>query len=183
MSTTTKLLDAAEQRMRKGGYNAVSFRELAEDTGIKSSSVHYHFPKKEDLGSALVKRYAERFFENLNSQASDANTPIAKLNAFSRVYRTALTEDKAICLCGLLGAEIKGLPHPLAHGIKGFFDENITWIEQALPREIPKSKRCKIARTVVASHQGALMLATSMDDITLFDMISETSLQHALSLH
>ena len=62
MLTIDKLLDAAEYRMRRGGYNAVSFRDLASDTDIKSSSVHYHFPRKEYLGVALIKRYAERFF-------------------------------------------------------------------------------------------------------------------------
>ena len=54
------LLNAAERRVRRSGYNAVSFRDLADDVGIKSASVHYHFPQKADLGVALVERYARR---------------------------------------------------------------------------------------------------------------------------
>jgi AcrR family transcriptional regulator len=56
--TVEVLLDAAEKRIRKCGYNAVSFRDLAVDADIKSASVHYHFPRKEDLGLALVQRYS-----------------------------------------------------------------------------------------------------------------------------
>ena len=37
-----------------------SFRELAADVGVKSSSVHYHFPTKEALAAAVIRRWAER---------------------------------------------------------------------------------------------------------------------------
>ena len=42
------IMDAAERRMRIGGFNGFSFREIAADVGVKSSSVHYHFPTKGD---------------------------------------------------------------------------------------------------------------------------------------
>ena len=32
--------------MRRGGFHGFSFRDLAADVGIKSASVHYHFPIK-----------------------------------------------------------------------------------------------------------------------------------------
>jgi len=46
--------------MRAGGFHACSFREIATDVGIKSASVHHHFPAKADLGAALVARYTAR---------------------------------------------------------------------------------------------------------------------------
>ncbi len=180
-ATTTKLLDAAEKRMRKGGYNAVSFRDLAEDTGIKSSSVHYHFSRKEDLGIALVERYSERFFNALEKCAARAKTPADKLKAFTRVYRDALVEDDAICLCGLLGAESGGLPHPVADGVQSFFDANIDWVAGALPGRISRTGRRNLASTVLAAHQGAMMLATSMNSIKVFDTITATSTKQALA--
>ena len=39
------ILDAAEKRIRSVGYNAFSFRDLADDVGIRSASIHYHFPQ------------------------------------------------------------------------------------------------------------------------------------------
>ena len=48
----TAIMDAAERRMQLGGFGGFSFREIAADVGIKSSSVHYHFPTKEDLAFA-----------------------------------------------------------------------------------------------------------------------------------
>jgi len=170
--TTAQLLDAAEYRMRRGGYNSVSFRDLASDTNIKSSSVHYHFPKKEDLGIALIDRYAARFFDALMLASRQAKTPKEKLSAFRAVYRDALYKDKAVCLCGLLGAEMAGLPSTLADGVKAFFEANIKWVSDALPADLAKSERYKRASTLVAAHQGAMMMANSNDDHKLFDTVT-----------
>ena len=49
----TEIMDAAERRMRIGGFNGFSFREIAADAGVKSSSVHYHFPTKEKLAAPV----------------------------------------------------------------------------------------------------------------------------------
>ena len=54
MDSATQILDIAERRMRQTGYNAVSYRDIAAEMGIKSASLHYHFPKKADLGAALT---------------------------------------------------------------------------------------------------------------------------------
>jgi TetR/AcrR family transcriptional repressor of nem operon len=173
MDTTNKLLDAAEYRMRRGGYNAVSFRDLAGDMDIKSSSVHYHFPRKEDLGVALVERYSERFFAALAKASKKATTPTQKLQAFRSVYRMALNKDDAVCLCGLLGAEMAGLPDALTTGVQSFFKANVEWIVQALPDDLSKSEKYKRANTIVATHQGAMMMATSLRDKKLFDSVTE----------
>jgi TetR/AcrR family transcriptional repressor of nem operon len=180
-SITEKLLDAAEYRMRRGGYNAVSFRDLAADTSIKSSSVHYHFPKKEDLGVALVERYAARFFGALTDEAAAAESGFAKLKAFQSVYRKALVDDQAVCLCGLLGAELAGLPEGLTTGIRGFFNDNIDWVEGALPDDLSNEERRNLASTIVATHQGAMTLASSLNDHGLFDRITDRIIEAAIS--
>jgi len=53
------ILEVAQEMVRQGGYNNFSFRNIATAVGIKSSSVHYHFSTKEDLGVAVAKYYTE----------------------------------------------------------------------------------------------------------------------------
>ena len=161
-STTQRIMDAAESRMRLNGYHAVSFRDLADDLGIKSASVHYHFPQKEDLGLALVERYSERFFSAVNERAAKAKTPKDKIAAFCKTYEDALKTSDKICLCGLLGAESCGLPDGLSKAVAAFFDGNIKWVWQALPSDMDASKRKAAATQTVATLQGAMMLATSL---------------------
>ena len=47
MTKKQELLAVAQNKVREGGYNNFSFRELAKEVGIKSASVHYHFPTKQ----------------------------------------------------------------------------------------------------------------------------------------
>ncbi len=56
MSSDTKntILDAAERMIQERGYHDVSFRAIAAEVGITSSSVQDHFPSKTDLGVALA---------------------------------------------------------------------------------------------------------------------------------
>ena len=53
----------ASAAIRKSGLNSVSFRTLADEVGVKSSSVHYHFPTKLDLAQSVVGVYTEDFGE------------------------------------------------------------------------------------------------------------------------
>jgi len=175
-STTERLMDAAESRMRLNGYHAVSFRELADDLGIKSASVHYHFPQKEDLGLALVERYSERFFAAVNARAAKAKTPKEKVAAFCKTYEEALKTSDKICLCGLLGAESCGLPEDLSKAVAAFFDANIKWVWQALPSDMEAAKRKATATQTVATLQGAMMLAISLRSPKTFETAAKTLL-------
>lgn len=162
-------MDAAESGIRLRGYHAVSFRDLAEELGIKSSSVHYYFRQKEDLGIALVERYAERFFAALDAKVSKAKTPEDRLRAFARAYRDALTGSDRICLCGMLGAESYGLPPALSDAAAEFLQANVDWVADTLSGTMKLKARKKRAAHIVATLQGAMILASSLKDYGIYD--------------
>lgn len=167
--TIDKLMDAAESGIRLRGYHAVSFRDLADDLGIRSSSVHYYFRQKEDLGLAVVERYAARVFAAVEEAAADAKTPADRLRALCTVYRQALTDSDRICLCGMLGAESCGLPDKLAAAVAAFFDANIAWIAKALPKALPAKERRRRAAHILATLQGAMIVAGTLKSHKIFD--------------
>ncbi len=55
------MLDAAFRIMREEGYAAVSSRRVAEEAGLKSQLVHYHFGTMDNLFLALFRRTEEEF--------------------------------------------------------------------------------------------------------------------------
>lgn len=167
--TIDRLLDAAEAGIRLRGYHAVSFRELADELGIKSSSVHYYFRQKEDLGLAVVERYAARVFAALTAEASNAKTPTDHLAALCAVYRQALRGSDSICLCGMLGAESAGLPEKLSAAVAAFFQANIDWIAATLPQTMPAKARRGKAIHILATLQGATTVAGSLKSHKVFD--------------
>ena len=167
--TRTQLLDCAEAQIRQRGYHAVSFRELADALGIKSASVHYYFPQKEDLGLALVERYRERFFSALNDADPGAAHWQSRIAAFRATYRAAFTADDRICLCGMLGAESGGLPPRLAQAVGDFFQANIQWLTPTMDPDLPPERQTMRATAIVSALQGAMMLAVATGDLALFD--------------
>ncbi|AGP34642.1 TetR/AcrR family transcriptional regulator [Sorangium cellulosum] len=168
-ATAERILDEAELRMRHGGYNAVSFRDLAKAVGIRSASIHYHFPQKEDLAVALVHRYSAKFFTALAEQTRDASDSIQRVRQFCCAYRRDLLGANAICLCGMLGAESCGIPQAVSAAVAGFLQANIDWLVTALPTGLNLDERRSRAIGIVASLQGAMILAVALNDVSLFD--------------
>lgn len=163
---TTKgaeILDAAERHMRKGGFDAVSFRDLAAEVGIKSASVHYHFPQKADLGAAVVERYAARIMAFLGAPDDPAETVHLRITRLCETYRQALFDDGLACLCCVLGAAFPDLPKPVAATIRTFFDQLLLWTERALAGGDGGTRRAK-ATHIVASLQGSMILAMTTGD-------------------
>ncbi len=98
-----QILEAAERRVRSVGFANTSFRDIAKDVGVKSASVHYHFPTKADLGEALIAAYTERFEARLAAISLDELIPA--ITNFVGLYSEALVLDESICLCAIMGAE------------------------------------------------------------------------------
>lgn len=167
MSDTTmrdRILDAAEARARRGGYSAFSFREIAGDVGVKSSSIHYHFPTKPALAEALALRYTERAREMLGDPtkllAGDATTRVTSM------FRNALVRDDRMCLCGLFGAERDVLPPEVAVAVAGFFRMVLDYLGTTIPDGPPHGT----PEAVLARLEGALILARSLRDESVFDL-------------
>ena len=127
-STKDLLLDAAEQRIRTSGYNGFSFRDLANDLGIKSSSVHYHFTTKEDLVEGTVNRYTKTLLAALGDPADLVAKGQNPIVAFAKAYEASYLQSKAMCLCGVLAAEKVQLSDGLNTALNTFFDENLAWL-------------------------------------------------------
>jgi TetR/AcrR family transcriptional repressor of nem operon len=154
------ILDAAEQRIRLAGYSGFSFREIAADVGVKSSSVHHHFPTKEALAAAVARRYTERFEKVVEKDIKAGTKPI---EAWRRAFRQALVQDRRMCLCGILGAASADLPPEVAREAKRFFERGLNSLKQTA------SLSSRAALRLFATLEGAMLVATSLDDVSAFD--------------
>ena len=55
--TAEKIVDLAESYMQSRGFNGFSFRDIQNELGIKTASIHYHFKTKQDLAQTVFERY------------------------------------------------------------------------------------------------------------------------------
>ncbi len=164
-----EILEAAEKMVREGGYNAFSFREIATAVGIKSSSVHYHFPTKADLGAAVATYYTDKFMDHLGTPEGIFQKNKDPIDIYIKAFRSALTKDKRMCLCGMLGAEIDGLPAEVSTQTKIFFERNIEWLTTAYTlKESKKNAKTKAIQTL-SLLEGAMITSNVLNDTKAFD--------------
>lgn len=169
-----KILIAAEKRVRRYGFSEMSFRDLANDVGIKSASVHYHFPTKPDLGEALVIRYAEHFKAELDK--IDPNDLRGALKDFVALYSNALVLNESICLCAVMGAEAIGLPENVNKRTKAFFDMNKAWLETLFAKHEVKDAG-DAASLIVAALEGGMIVASSSNDRSMFEQVARMAVR------
>ncbi|MEM7306245.1 MAG: TetR/AcrR family transcriptional regulator [Planctomycetota bacterium] len=161
--TATQLLDVAQDLIQQRGYNAFSYKDLADAVGIKTASIHYHFPAKTDLGVALMRRYQAELEVALAKVDRAARTAKGKLKAFVQLY--AQTESAgAICLCGSLAADRQTLAPELQEAVSDYLDRSVRWVAQVVAGGVRDGeltyagKPAELAATLLSSLQGGLIL-------------------------
>lgn len=172
MSKKEALLKAAENKVRLGGYNNFSFRELATEVGIKSASVHYHFPTKADLGAALAHQYTNSFLSALGEPNEIKEKGKNPIDIYTDLFRQALLEDDKMCLCGLLGAQSESLPDKVRLEVKRFFEQNLSWL-QAAHRVNKEQDPVYAAIMTMSVLEGGMMISKALNDHSYFKLLTE----------
>jgi TetR/AcrR family transcriptional regulator, transcriptional repressor for nem operon len=168
------ILSSAEARMRRGGFHGFSFRDLAADVGIKSASVHYHFPTKADLAVSLMRNYQEQMLAAFGDP-EDGRTLADKLGAVRDAYANKLSKA-GICLCGILAAEHAGLPEPVGEALRDYFAACRNWLISAFVKSGIREpeKRVLVFSSAV---QGALLMSHALGEPTLFNHVAEEAIR------
>lgn len=63
----TRLLEAAERLMLQEGFHSVSVDRIIAAAGVSKGAFFYHFPTKDALPSALLRRFLERQGEQIQA--------------------------------------------------------------------------------------------------------------------
>ncbi|MER9137130.1 TetR/AcrR family transcriptional regulator [Mesorhizobium sp. M0830] len=171
------LMAVAKATVQAHGYNALSFRELAKEVGIKSASVHYHFPTKGDLGAALARRYTEDGATYLAEVLATSKDATWCMDRYTEIFRSALTNDNRMCLCGIMSAELDDLPAEVRTEVDKFAETNVGWITQVLTRAKPAAGEQQLrehAMAIFAAIEGAQLVARGCQDIAIYDRTIRT---------
>ena len=155
----TAIMDAAERRIQLGGFGGFSFREIAADVGIKSASVHYHFPTKDDLAAAVIRRWAEHTSEVVDEELKKDPDPV---RAWTKAFRGTAYSDAHMCPCTVLGAASQHLPEQVAKEVKSFFK---MCQKKLVAAGLSPTDAAKLLSTIT----GALVVANALGDTAEYD--------------
>jgi TetR/AcrR family transcriptional repressor of nem operon len=158
------------------GYNALSFREIAKVVGVKSASVHYHFPTKGDLGAALARRYTEDGVAYLGGLLEDIKNPAVLMQRYIEIFRSVLENENRMCLCGIMAAERAHLPIEVRVEVGAFIDANVAWLTKVV--ELTGMASGKVAEqqalAIFGALEGAQLIARGRGAVEVYDQMVAT---------
>ncbi|CAN5702225.1 TetR/AcrR family transcriptional regulator [soil metagenome] len=171
----TQLLDAAQRLVQTRGHNGFSYRDLSEVVGIRTASIHYHFPTKTDLAVALVQRYREALGGALADVAVQKSTLADRLDATCQLFLDTLKNESRICVSAALAGEYLSLPLEVQAELQKLIADTVGWIQRFLAEGRSRGELAKdsdpaaLARLWYTSLQGGLLVARAGDAAILTD--------------
>jgi TetR/AcrR family transcriptional repressor of nem operon len=173
--TREAIMSAACAMVQNRGYNALSFRELAGEVGVKSASVHYHFPTKGDLVCALARRYTDDLVVYLDGLLAACQDRQSCIRSYTGAFRDAL-RDNRMCLASILAAEQVDVPVEVRAELARFAEVNVQWLVKVLSLRKSRANTKALQRqalAIFAAIKGAQLVARGQGDVAVFDQIIE----------
>jgi AcrR family transcriptional regulator len=159
--TKQEILDLAEMLIRTRGYHGFSYKDISERLQVKNAAIHYHFPSKEDLGTAVIQGAIESFLAftaNIGVTSQDK-----QLLQFFGTYKKSQKKGW-VCLVGALSPAYDTLPAGMQNSLSVFVQTILEWVEGCLQQghnkglftysETPAAK----AQLLVSSLLSSLLL-------------------------
>ncbi|SMF29137.1 transcriptional regulator, TetR family [Pseudobacteriovorax antillogorgiicola] len=168
-ATAHKLLDSAEALIKTKGFNAFSFKDLQNEVGVKTSTIHYYFSTKSALGIAVAERFYERHQQSLESLQNQDMRPSERLDEVFKFFIANASKGE-FCLGGMLASDFGTLKDDLKPTLMSFFQHFEKWIED----QIKKGKALgefrddlnenAWSKVLVASLEGGMLIARVRQD-------------------
>jgi AcrR family transcriptional regulator len=176
------ILNMAEALLQDKGFNGFSYAHIASELGVKNAAIHYHFPTKEDLGRAVVKRYRDRFQLWINNSRVKNLSPEKKLDWFLSIYTDLRADQGKVCLVGSMEAEFNSIPEGLQTEVEALHTELLVWLQATLKEGQDAGvfrfhgNSASKAALILSSLQGALQMARAFGTKKFWDVVEQLKL-------
>ena len=181
--TAERILDTAHALIADRGYAAFSYADIAQQIEVSKATIHHHFPSKQDLAIAVLRRHRFRLTENLAALDGSVAEPLERLRLYMRHWETCIRKQtEPMCIAALLGAELPSLPVEVAKETRLHFVALQGWLQKTM--EVGrKQKTIHLSQTasteaevVMATVHGAMVSARAYPSSKVFGQIVDAIL-------
>ncbi|MET0254702.1 MAG: TetR/AcrR family transcriptional regulator [Luteibacter sp.] len=180
--TRQKIVEAAAERFRADGIDAVGVVSLMSDVGLTQGGFYNHFGSKEDLVRESVASAAAGAKERMAARVAGSRGE--SYRAMVNGYLSADHRDhpESGCVAAALAAEMARRPEDTRAAFTDGYGEMVELVASTLPDTIRGKRRRALAMSVFASMVGSMSLARAVSDEALSDEILSLGRQAALAL-
>ena len=179
-STRDQIIDKAFQLLLQRGLNGFSYRDIAEPLGIKNAAIHYHFPNKLDLISALIDENHQVLKRSTSEFMAYGGEARHQLEGLFQFTLNQCDCGRPICMIGALAVDYNDLSEKIKIANESFMTDSINWLRKVVEvgREQDEfsfegpAKRKAIS--ILATIQGARQMARGHGTVfleSIFDQV------------
>ncbi|WP_104382172.1 TetR/AcrR family transcriptional regulator [Sphingobacterium sp. HMA12] len=137
MTTKEKIVNTAAKMLSNNGFNAFSFHDIANEIGIKTSSIHYYFPTKSDLIIEII-HYSQNIQAALFETISE-NKPQEKLSLLIDFY-VGLADKGQMCPIVSISSDMNDIDPNIKLEVGKFYDFLADWLTSIIEEGITKNQ-------------------------------------------
>lgn len=154
--TAEKILDAATPLFYTRGLKAVTLDEVAADADVTKRTLYYHFPSKDDLVIAYMRRW------QVNTKTQLTNNSGGGVETVLAAFRQLQTEvsNRRFRGCPIVNAvaEINDRSHAATKIAMEYKEDRRAWFEKLL-REDHIPQAAKFSKQLMVIWEGAMVRA------------------------
>jgi AcrR family transcriptional regulator len=159
-SVRDQIVATATRLFLSQGYNQTGINQIIEEAKVAKASLYYHFPSKEDLGVAYIKRRSESWYAGLNNYLKGVQEATERLIKVFE-YRALFVQQNNFSGCSYTriiaelpqrGTKIHNQAIANKEMQRKFFQDLVQQIAS-----IAQEKKANLANTVFLLFDGATM--------------------------
>jgi AcrR family transcriptional regulator len=182
-----RMVVSAAMLLREKGLTGTSFGDVIEHSGAPRGSIYHHFPGGKTQLVEDAVRYAGEYIDGTIDRAAKDGDPVLVLRAFTAAWKRVLEDSdfRAGCPVVAVAVEAHDGDSALTSAVADAFGR---WQQSLIAllrgRGVPEAKSRRLATTMVASIEGAVVMCRATRSVTPLTDVGrelETLLDDALA--
>ena len=188
MSDTKEyIIEVASRLVHLRGFNHTSIGEILKESGVGKGNFYYYFRSKEELGYAIIANNSKRFSEEVTGKAfGNDRDAVAQLDDFLDILLDMHRRRNCAggCRLGNMAIEMSDIHEGFRKKFQEVFDGWGIQVASALRKAQAGGQLAghvdllTLAQFVIASVEGAILLAKVKKDITILERCFEELKKH-----
>ena len=180
--TRERMVASAVDLLASRGLQATSFSEVLEDSGAPRGSVYHHFPGgKDQMIDSALDAAGSRAIELIERKAGAPAVDVAAW--FLHIWREVLIRGKFEAGCAVLAVAVAAdSPELLEHTARVFRTWRKRLAELLEQGGLSSVDASRFAAVLVASSEGAVVMARAEQSLEPFDLVAEQLLAQVRQL-
>jgi TetR/AcrR family transcriptional regulator, lmrAB and yxaGH operons repressor len=172
-----RMVEGAAALLAKNGLQGTSFSDVLEKTGAPRGSIYHHFPDgKDQLVSSAIDLAGDRAIALLDSRAGASAEEITRF--FLHIWHEVLIRTNFQSGCAVLAVTVATDSPELLQKASAIFRSWRGRLADLLEQGgMAQEDATRFAATLVASSEGAVVMARAEKSLEPFDLVSEQLLK------